>query len=283
MDTYETEIEAWHHARVQRLMSPQGWLALVAKRFLDAGETLRIGSDEAMDVRLPRGPAYAATVTFDGKTVRLAAAADGIATLADAPLRAGEFRSLTTDALGSADRVRIDTMTIDVMQKAELFALRIRDPEAPQRIGPPRIDRFPLDAKWRIQARFVAVDPPRKQWVDFGSGIADEMESPGVLEFTLDGQALSLVALYEDAQKKRLYVLFRDATSGNDTYGLGRFLYTSLPQPVADGAADPTVEIDFNRGLLPGCAFNDLATCPIPARENRVPVRIEAGEKNYLR
>jgi hypothetical protein len=69
-----------------------------------------------------------------------------------------------------------------------------------------------------------------------------------------------------------LWFIFKDGTSGDTTYPAARFLYTSMPK-------DGKVVIDFNRAENPPCAFNPYATCPLPLKENRLKMRIEAGEQ----
>ena len=73
---------------------------------------------------------------------------------------------------------------------------------------------------------------------------------------------------------KRFYFVFRDASSGEETYEAARFLY-------ADLLDDGTTVLDFNQAYNPPCAFNPYTTCPIPVRENRLPIKILAGEKAY--
>jgi uncharacterized protein (DUF1684 family) len=67
--------------------------------------------------------------------------------------------------------------------------------------------------------------------------------------------------------------VFGDRTNGKETYGGGRFVYTAPP------AEDGTVVVDFNRAYNPPCVFSPYATCPLPWPANRLPVRIEAGER----
>ena len=88
----------------------------------------------------------------------------------------------------------------------------------------------------------------------------------------MDGHLLRLHPVHESPDSDVLFFIFRDETSPDETYGAGRFLYTDLPK---DGA----VELDFNKAFSPPCAFTDFATCPLPPKQNRLPVRIEAGEK----
>jgi uncharacterized protein (DUF1684 family) len=103
-------------------------------------------------------------------------------------------------------------------------------------------------------------------------GDIDEYSTEGVVEFRLLGQTLRLRPL--TTRPKRFYIVFKDASSGQETYEAARFLY-------ADLLDDGTAVLDFNQAYNPPCAFNPYTTCPIPLRENNLPVRILAGEKAY--
>jgi hypothetical protein len=100
------------------------------------------------------------------------------------------------------------------------------------------------------------------------------MESPGYAVFQLHGKEYRLRPVLETADAKELFYIFRDQTSAKETYGAGRFFYSAMPK-------DGKVELDFNKAYNPPCAFTPYATCPLPPQENRLPIRIEAGEKKY--
>ena len=101
-------------------------------------------------------------------------------------------------------------------------------------------------------------------------GLPYEPESPGVVEFELDGRTFELEAY---TSGDRLFFVFGDRTSGRETYGAGRFLYSQAP-----GEDDLTV-LDFNQSYNPPCAFNDFSTCPVASPRNRLDIRVEAGER----
>jgi uncharacterized protein (DUF1684 family) len=103
-------------------------------------------------------------------------------------------------------------------------------------------------------------------------GDLDQFRSDGVLRFTLQGQTLTLRPF--TTRPGRLYIVFKDASSGSETYGAARFLY-------ADLRPDDTAVLDFNQAYNPPCAFNPYTTCPIPLAENRLPVKVLAGERAY--
>ena len=87
--------------------------------------------------------------------------------------------------------------------------------------------------------------------------------------FSLAGQEYRLDAA--PGRDNGLFLIFRDLTSGIETYPAGRFLNTPPPQ-------HGQVTLDFNQAVSPPCAFTAFATCPLPPPQNRLPVRIEAGE-----
>ena len=97
-------------------------------------------------------------------------------------------------------------------------------------------------------------------------------DAPGRIEFELDGQPLSLTA-FPGHGPGSLIALFTDTTSGVTTYAANRVLQLEAPGP------DGRMVLDFNRATNLPCAYTDLATCPLPPPENRLPVAIEAGEK----
>jgi uncharacterized protein (DUF1684 family) len=96
--------------------------------------------------------------------------------------------------------------------------------------------------------------------------------SEGVVEFALQGRTVRLRPF--TTRPRRFYFVLRDASSGIETYGTGRFLYSDLLD-------NGTTVLDFNQAYNPPCAFNPYTTCPIPLKENIIPVRILAGERDY--
>ena len=104
-------------------------------------------------------------------------------------------------------------------------------------------------------------------------GLQHVYDAPGRIEFELDGQPLSLTA-FPGHGPGSLIVLFTDATSGVTTYAANRVLQLEAPGP------EGRVVVDFNRAINLPCAYTDLATCPLPPPENRLPVAIEAERRS---
>ncbi|HET7377855.1 MAG TPA: DUF1684 domain-containing protein [Anaerolineae bacterium] len=105
------------------------------------------------------------------------------------------------------------------------------------------------------------------------TGSVKEYVQYGQFTFDVNGQAATL-QVYQDLERNYYFLPFVDATSPEETYGAGRYLDL---EPAPDGK----FVVDFNYAYNPYCAYNDNWTCPIPPKENRISVRIEAGEKNF--
>ena len=254
--TFAAEWHDWHRQHEAATGSPHGFLAITSinwlnaepQRFTDAPGAWH--SDEAgVHVALADGE----EIVVDGTSVR-----DGH-DFGVIPERGG-----VTVGWGDA--------AIEVAKRGGYDIVRPRHPDAPIVSAYRGTPAFAPDQRWVVDGRYVPFDAPRAITVDAAvEGIEHVYNSPGRVEFEVDGQSQSLV-VFADKPEYGLFALFTDATSGVTTYGLCRSL--SIPAPDADG----TVRIDFNRATNLPCAYTDLATCPLPPRENRLPVAIEAGE-----
>jgi uncharacterized protein (DUF1684 family) len=139
----------------------------------------------------------------------------------------------------------------------------------------PGLVYFPVDLMYRVPAS-LALQPSRdpQVFVIQTSGREKERRMPkvGTLSFSLQGVPYKLVAFADEGSVSRLFLPFGDLTNGVETYGGGRYLEIDL---TASGVYD----LDFNRASNPYCVYNSTYDCPIPPRENRLPVAIRAGEK----
>ena len=275
VDSYKHNVEQWRAGRIERLTAPDGWLSLIGLEWLKEG-TNRVGSAADNDIVLGAGPAYLGVVTLgpdghmrialdkgsgatiDGKAVTEAALVDDVHAAADA--------TPTTVAFGTA--------SFHVIDRDGRKGLRVKDTEAPSRQHFLGIDAFPVDPSWRIEATWVPVPPD--ETLEMGSviGTIDEYAVPGKLEFTRDGKHFEILPVLEEPGDEQYFIVFADRTSGKETYGAARFLYIDPPK-------DGKVVLDFNKAYNPPCAFTPFATCPLAPPENRLDLRVTAGEKNY--
>ena len=179
---------------------------------------------------------------------------------------------LRDDRVPKADELVVGDVRLVVHVSGDTRSLRVRDPNSALAKGFLGFSWFPIDLQYRVVGRFIKDAQPQQIKVLNTFGEVDEYKSEGVVEFTLLGQTLRLRPF--TTRPKRFYFVFRDASSGQETYEAARFLY-------ADLLDDGTTVLDFNQAYNPPCAFNPYTTCPIPIRENRLPIKVLAGEKAY--
>jgi uncharacterized protein (DUF1684 family) len=261
--TVEAALDRFHTTRERAVTSPLGSLALINTQWIDAEQP--IYGVPGVWAPLPAGES--------GLRVT-ATAADGI--VVDGVLVDGEVIVRGKDADQPGDIRFSDTVAGFVIASEQgNYALRVWDAESEgiQEFG--TIDRFPFNPEWVITAEFVEL--PEGTTVGFehlkDNGATREFVVPGEIRFEKDGIAYNLAAFKSG---NRLQLVYADATNGDSTYSVGRFLYVT---PNNDG----TITLDFNRGELPPCAFSYNFNCPMPPRQNRFSVAIEAGEKNVLK
>jgi uncharacterized protein (DUF1684 family) len=252
--SYQSEMAEWRRQREVALKRDGGWLTVAGLFWLHDGPN-RFGKDHSNDIVLPDGPAQAGvfelhegkvTVTMEGAT-----------------------RELWPDSL---DVAKAGRLSLFVIKRSDKYGIRLKDPGSQYRRGFHGIEYYPAKEEYRVTAKFVA--QPTKIPILNILGQTEPMESPGYVAFQLNGQELRLRPVFEEPNARQLFFIFRDQTSTKETYGAGRFFYTDLPK-------DGKVVLDFNKAYNPPCAFTPYATCPLPPPENRLPIRVEAGEKKY--
>jgi uncharacterized protein (DUF1684 family) len=229
------------------------------------------GSAATNDVVLPPStPPRIGRFVRDAEAVRFEPEPGVQVLLKDEPVSSA--RALRDDSTREPDKLVVGSVRIVVHRSGGDVAIRVRDPEGPQAKSFAGFRWFPIDSTYRVTGRFIKDAKPQRLKVLNTYGGADEYPSEGVVEFTLHGQALRLRPF--TTRPGRFFFVFRDASSGQETYETARFLYSDLRD-------DGTAVLDFNSAYNPPCAFNPYTTCPIPLKENRLPVKILAGEMAY--
>jgi uncharacterized protein (DUF1684 family) len=269
-DEWAASIAQFRAEREEGLRSDNGWLTLAGLHWLRPGEN-RMGSDPDNPVVLSADgvPAWAGTLVLEDDTVTLRAAPGAEITLGDAPV---EERVLRDDAEGQPDVLTVGRLRFHIIRRGDRFGVRVKDPEHPRLKAFRGLATFPLDPRFRFDAAFEPFDEPREVEITTVIGTRVTMLAPGRVTFTLDGRSHSLLPFVSEPGETELWFIFKDETSGKETYGF-RYLYADL--------ADGRVDLDFNKAYNPPCAFTPFATCPLPPRENRIDARIEAGERAY--
>lgn len=131
---------------------------------------------------------------------------------------------------------------------------------------------YPIDPEFNVPAGLKRIDDPTIVEMPTSTGTNRKMRRVGMLQFTLKGRPLSLLAFLEVGETSSLFVAFSDLTSGTETYAAGRFLDINRN-------ATGIYELDFNRAYFPYCYYNATYECPLPPRENRLKIPIHAGER----
>jgi uncharacterized protein (DUF1684 family) len=268
--SYDAEITKWRTERVERLKAPNGWLSLIGLHWLKEGKNT-IGTDKKNDIVLAAGPDFLGTVMLaKGKTSielnpKVPTAIDG---------KPAKKSVLLDDASPKPTVVSFGTASFYVIDRNGKKGLRVKDTNAKTRTGFTGIENYPIDPKWRVEAKFTPFNPPHTLEIPNVIGQVDKMPVPGKVEFERDGKKYTLLPVLEEPDAKELWFIFADKTSAKETYGGGRFLYSEMPK-------DGKVIVDFNKAYNPPCAFTPHATCPLAPPENRLGVAVTAGEKKY--
>lgn len=271
-DAGRKEFEEWKAVRTKRLQSPDGWLTLVGLFWLKPGDNA-FGSAASNPVALPaKAPATAGTITLEDERVTLKPAKNS-GLMVDGRPAAGPVE-LKADVTGAPTKLSVGSVNFYLIKRGDKLGVRIRDAESEVLKNFKGLDYFPYNPQARIVAKLVPNNPPQPIPILNVLGQVEDMPSPGTLVFTVNGQEQRLEAVLEEGETD-LFVIFGDATNGKETYGAGRFLYAKP----ADTAGN--VVLDFNQSYNPPCAFTRFATCPLPPPQNRLKVRIEAGEKKF--
>jgi uncharacterized protein (DUF1684 family) len=256
----------------------------VAVQYFQPGQTIRLAVGPAgpafgpsavgstqVDLTLEDGAFAVAAAT--GAAVHIASTGGGgeVVGLPGIPLTGR--RRLAQRQVLAMGRYFVETVTAVGNGNARVF-----DPESPARKAFTGLRWFPPRPALQVKARFVANPAPTSVTITTSRGLQREYFRVGAFEFTVDGQALRLTALATVAAPKQgdeLFVAFRDATTGQETYEVGRYLFIPFV------GADASYLLDFNLATNPLCNYSPHYNCPIPLRENTLPVAIRAGEMTY--
>ena len=269
--TYLAAIESWRADRMEGLRRPDGWLTLAGLYWLEEGAN-SFGADLANDLVFPAGKAAAdlGVLHRSGRQVRLDSAAGAAISHEGGPV---ESLELTSDADGEPTKLEHGSLTFYTIERGERVGLRLKDRDSELLREFTGIDHYPVGAVWRLEARFEPFDEPRMIPVPNITGDVLEQPSHGRVVFSIAGAEHSLEPLGEPDDE--LFLVFGDQTNGRATYGGGRFLYAGPPD------SEGRLVVDFNKAYNPPCVFTPYATCPLPPPGNRLPLPVEAGEKNF--
>ena len=270
-EQHRTEIEAWHSRRVEALRRPESWFSVVGLYWLKAGPN-SFGSDSNNTLVFPAAaPPVIGTFVRTGNSVEMNVE-PGVPVTHDGDVVSS--LDFSSDDPRRPTLARLGSFQWFVIERADRIGIRLRDTAAPAIAAFDGIEMFPINLEWRIPARLDRYDPPKMIRIPNTVGTVSVQPSPGAVVFEVNGEKLRL-DVTGDPNGERFSIVFGDRTNATETYGGGRFLTVNAPDE------QDRIFIDFNRATNPPCAFTAFATCPLPPRQNHLPVRVEAGEKVY--
>jgi uncharacterized protein (DUF1684 family) len=257
------QYQTYHERRELSVVQPKGSLALINTQWVDAEQT--IYGVPGVWAPLPAGESGLRLTAAASDDIRV----DGVLVDGSVVVRGKNDAS-------PSEIVFSETVTGFVIASEQgSYALRVWDSnsEGIQEFG--SIDGFPYNPDWVITAKWSEI--PGGKAIGFehlkDDGATRDEVIPGEITFSKDGVDYDLAAFKAG---RALQLVFADATNGDSTYSVGRFLFLA---PNVDG----TITLDFNRAVLPPCAFSYNFNCPLPPKQNRFAVPIGAGEKNVLK
>ena len=256
-ETNDHSETSWNKWSAPKPANKNRWLALAGLYWLKEGVS-SIGSAAANTHQFPAGaPANIGNIEVT---------------------KDGVFFSRPNDSLkvkleaDSDSSVVFDNFSFQIIQREDTYAIRLQDSENPffKKFKGKRY--FPWNKELVVKAKFVPTKEQKMLKIQTVYGTLRSMPAAGWIEFELDGKKQRLHAVGEEGSES-LFVMFKDKTSEQSTYGAGRYIDIDRPNNTDE------MVIDFNYAYNPPCAITTFATCPLPPRSNRMSVAIKAGEK----
>ncbi len=275
IEAHKKQVVEWQQKRDQRLRGDQGWLTLCGLFWLREGEN-RMGTDSSNQIIFPPGkaPLSAGSLWLNDSVVRLEAQKNSEFKVHDSVITSMALMS-DKDVNAKPTIVSLRSLIFQIIYRGGQIGVRVKDRQNPLLLNFKGMEYFPIDPKWRFDAKFEPYTPPKILPIATMIGTTEPTVCPGAIVFNVDGKKIRLDATVERGTDDQLHVMFSDETSGKETYGMGRQVYTDLPD------SNNHVVIDFNKAYNWPCVFTDFATCPITPRQNHLPIRVEAGEKMF--
>lgn len=268
---YDTTVLAkFRTDREATLKADNGWLTVAGLHFLNPGEN-RVGSDPSNDIVLdfPVVPGHVGVITMNGTNVRIRAAEGQTLTINDKQVSESELHGSFDGK--PQDTIKFGPISFFVHYSGPRLALRVRNQQNAIRTGFRGLRWYEPNPSYRSIGTFKPYPEVKVVQIPNILGDLEPFNAVGTVTFDLNGASHTMEAWRSG---KRLWFVFRDRTSGRETYPSARFLYTDDP-------VDGKVVMDFNFAQNPPCAYNPFTTCPLPPQQNRLAIAVEAGEKIY--
>lgn len=249
----------WKNKYVKGRSSNDGWLSLAGLYWLSAGKNTLGSAKDNMHQLPPEMPRYYGTINVDGDKLTFSGANTESERQTERLLKLNETE------------ISYKNFKFYIIKREDRFAIRLQNLEHPNIAKYAGAKFYPYSNKAVISARLIQPEKPRTINIATAYGTIRESDFAGVLEFYLEEKKYKLEAV-SYGKDSPMSLMFVDETGQDTTYGAGRYLSVNWPTE-----GDSTT-IDFNYAYNPPCAITTFATCPLPPRQNRIDVAIEAGE-----
>jgi uncharacterized protein (DUF1684 family) len=263
IEAHQKEVQSWFSERITELKDHNGWLNIAGLYWLKEGMN-SFGSDEGNDLVFPAGKIDPKAGYFLVKGQQV--------TMMPAP--GFDLKEAIVFHPDSSNTILQNHGSLEwfIIRREDKLGVRLRDLESDNVKNFEGIDRYPVEYSWKVPAKFEQAK--EGETINITNVLGQTMSQPlaGRFVFEVDGTEHRLSAT---GKKGQLFIVFADSTNGKETYGAGRFLYPAEPDSLGNAF------LDFNKSENPPCAFTEFATCPLPPKENILPVGILAGEKNF--
>jgi hypothetical protein len=252
--------------------------------YVEEGVTARIGADDQGTRRDPDPPMdVMAAITYREGEIVVEAVPGAGGPFIHGVDEEGEPVSPGTEVkqphtLGEEELVGMGSFFLSMSPQSGFGRIMVYDPASPMRDGFGGFEWFPPDPDLQVRATWKANPSHDDVTVGTSRGLEKDFHRAGTFEFEVEGQPQTLVALTASALPEpgdRLFMPFRDATTGKETYVIGRYLGVKF-----EGEGKEHV-IDFNKATNPLCNYSPHYNCPLPPKENTLAVAIRAGEMTY--
>jgi uncharacterized protein len=268
---YVREIDQWHAERINILKGASGWLNIAGLHWLHEGIN-SFGTDAENELVFPAPLPFGKAGFFIlNSGIVTQTLLPGVTVFSQGKAVGGTVTIYHPDSSAQPVLER-ESLRWFIIKREAKYGVRVRDLNSTNLSQFAGIERYPVNAQWKVTARWEAT-PGRTIPITNVLGQTTPQSAPGVLVFSLEGREYRLDALDEGSDE--LFVIFGDATNAKETYGAGRYLYVPLPD------SSGRVTVDFNRSQNPPCAFTEFATCPLPPPQNVMDLAVPAGEKDY--
>ncbi len=250
---------------------PGSYLAAIRRVDFGGKSELSVGSAEGNDVRLDGVSSRHLKIVVKGDQFEVAAVDPGAAFSVGASTAAPAVRS----AALAPGAIRVGRYTLKLSHQG-YPAIIVFDPKSPRFKEYHGVPYFPIDLSYRYAVKLVPDAKPEIVLIASSHSGARRATRVGWFEFLAGGKLCRLAAYHLEepgVDPEALIVFFRDATTGKQTYAVGRY---ADPEKQAGGS----YLLDFNTAYSPACAFSSFYNCPIPPRENTLSVAIKAGQQD---